>query len=207
MVFYFECVDERFILFMGRDKEENEELIKWGWPEDIWFHVSSLSSAHVYLRMPRGMEMKDIPNEVIQEACQLVKANSIEGCKKDDVNVVYTPWGNLRKTAGMDVGQVGFKSEKDVVTVHKVEKNNDILRKLKKSKREAEPNLPEEKQQRDDSEKQIKRKIAEEERRREKAELNKRKEEARERSYDLILVPELMTSNKDVKEDDDDSFM
>ena len=37
---------------MGRDKFENEELIKHMWPEDVWFHVDDLSSAHVYLRLP-----------------------------------------------------------------------------------------------------------------------------------------------------------
>lgn len=29
----------------------DEELIKWGWPEDVWFHVDKMSSAHVYLRL------------------------------------------------------------------------------------------------------------------------------------------------------------
>jgi hypothetical protein len=39
------------MLYMGKDKFENEDLIKYGWPEDIWFHVDNLSSAHVYVRM------------------------------------------------------------------------------------------------------------------------------------------------------------
>ena len=35
---------------MGKDKYENEELIKYAWPDlDVWFHVADLSSAHVYL--------------------------------------------------------------------------------------------------------------------------------------------------------------
>lgn len=29
----------------------DEDLIKWGWPEDVWFHVDKYSSAHVYLRL------------------------------------------------------------------------------------------------------------------------------------------------------------
>lgn len=29
----------------------DEELIRWGWPEDVWFHVHNYSSAHVYLRL------------------------------------------------------------------------------------------------------------------------------------------------------------
>lgn len=37
----------QLILFCPLD----EELIKWGWPEDVWFHVDEMSSAHVYLRL------------------------------------------------------------------------------------------------------------------------------------------------------------
>lgn len=29
----------------------DEDLIRWGWPEDVWFHVDKMSSAHVYLRL------------------------------------------------------------------------------------------------------------------------------------------------------------
>jgi predicted ribosome quality control (RQC) complex YloA/Tae2 family protein len=103
MVVYFDCVDPAYGLFMGKDKFENEDLIKWGWPEDIWFHVSSLSSAHIYLRLPKGVTVETIPADVIKDAVQLTKANSIEGCKRDQVDIVYTPWANLRKTQGMDV--------------------------------------------------------------------------------------------------------
>lgn len=32
----------------------------------------------------------------------------------NNIAVVYTPWANLKKTADMDVGQVGFHSDKAV---------------------------------------------------------------------------------------------
>lgn len=35
----------------------------------------------------------------------------------NNVNVVYTPWSNLKKTADMDVGQIGFHRQKDVSVV------------------------------------------------------------------------------------------
>lgn len=44
---------------------------------------------------------------------QLVKANSIQGHKEPTVDVVYTPWANLKKTAAMDVGQVGPAAIRD----------------------------------------------------------------------------------------------
>lgn len=36
------------------------------------------------------------------------------GCKMNNINVVYTPWSNLKKTADMDVGQIGFHRQKEV---------------------------------------------------------------------------------------------
>ena len=36
MVFFFTCSDSRYTIYMGRDKFENEHLIAYGWPEDIW---------------------------------------------------------------------------------------------------------------------------------------------------------------------------
>ena len=91
----------------GADKYENEDLIKHALPHDVWYHVDALSSAHVYLRLPEGAAprpqgsgggrtpptaphvrrpavhaagktMADIPKETMEDACQLVKANSIQ---------------------------------------------------------------------------------------------------------------------------------
>ena len=44
MVFYFNStvVEPPVTLFMGLDKYENEDLIQWGWPEDVWFHVDKV---------------------------------------------------------------------------------------------------------------------------------------------------------------------
>ena len=72
--------------------------------------MDDLSSAHVYLRLPAGASMHSIPEATLTECVQLVKANSIQGSKNASVNVVYTPWGNLRKTASMDTGQVGSRA-------------------------------------------------------------------------------------------------
>lgn len=68
--------------------------------------MSDLSSAHVYLRLPSGHSMSDISQETLDDCIQLVKANSITGNKTNNIDVVYTPWSNLKKTASMEVGQV-----------------------------------------------------------------------------------------------------
>lgn len=42
----------------------------------------------VYLRLRKNQRLEDVSEETIMECAQLVKANSIEGCKKKEVYVV-----------------------------------------------------------------------------------------------------------------------
>jgi hypothetical protein len=79
MVFYYTPRGQGHVVYMGKDKFENEHLIEHAWPEDVWFHVSEMSSAHVYVRMPKGGRWDDIPADVVDDCAQLVKANSIQG--------------------------------------------------------------------------------------------------------------------------------
>ncbi len=81
MVFFFQSRCGEYTIYMGKDKYENEDLIKYGHPEDVWFHVDDLSSAHVYLRMKPDMNMDDISEDLLLDCSSLVKANSIAGCK------------------------------------------------------------------------------------------------------------------------------
>eukprot|EP00921_Rhytidocystis_pertsovi_P012921 GHVQ01020975.1.p1 GENE.GHVQ01020975.1~~GHVQ01020975.1.p1 ORF type:complete len:216 (+),score=38.71 GHVQ01020975.1:230-877(+) len=187
MVFYFTCSDPRYIVYMGKDKYENEGLIKWGWPEDIWFHVENLSSAHVYLRMPFGeTDIHQIPDVIIQEMAQLTKANSIEGSKDSSVDIIYTPWFNLKKTFDMDVGQVSTHNPKLVLRKRNVCRERDVLRVLEKTKTENFPDLEEERQERDAREVQEKKKALKEQRAKERDESVQKEEERRLRSYESL---------------------
>lgn len=76
--------------------------------------MDDLSSAHVYLKPQNGWTLDTIPEDILTDCAQLVKANSIEGNKKNDIKVVYTPAKNLRKEASFDVGQVSFHIPKQV---------------------------------------------------------------------------------------------
>lgn len=42
LFFTSDVVQPPALIFMGDDKHENEELIRWGWPEDVWFHVDKV---------------------------------------------------------------------------------------------------------------------------------------------------------------------
>lgn len=126
-------MDPAATIYMGKDKVENEDLIKYGDEDDVWFHVDKvkdsytrvwlefllhvvlqLSSAHVYLRLPSDTTWETIPIPLLDDLSQLVKANSIEGNKKDNQQIIYTPWSNIKKTGDMAIGTVTFYNERKV---------------------------------------------------------------------------------------------
>lgn len=55
--------------------------------------------------------------------------------------IVYTMWANLKKTATMEVGQVGFHDQKAVRKAKVDRKSNDIVNRLEKTHAERQPDL------------------------------------------------------------------
>ncbi len=198
MVFFFTICDATYVVYMGKDKFENEQLIEFGLPCDVWFHVDNLSSAHVYLRLKDGQTIDSIPDDVLTDLAQLVKANSIEGCKTANINVVYTMHDNLRKTGNMAVGQVGFKDEKAVKKLHVPKKIVEIVKRLEKSKVEKEHDFRAEREDyladRLRKDKAERKKTADAE----KAAQKEKLEAEKLLRYDDVMKEKNMTSNKEV---------
>ncbi|ESO92342.1 hypothetical protein LOTGIDRAFT_216779 [Lottia gigantea] len=203
-IFSCDIVSPPYMLYMGEEKHENEELIRWGWPEDVWFHVDKVSSAHVYLRLHQGENLEDLSEAVIDDCAQLVKANSINGNKMNNVDVVYTMWSNLKKTPKMDVGQVGFYKEKDVKKVRVEKRINEIVNRLNKTKKEVHPDLREQREDRDRKEREKEKNLQHERKLKEKEEERVRKEQAELRSYSTLMNEDNMKTNLDGGNDSDE---
>ena len=140
-------------IFMGKDKFENDHLLKHSHPKNIWFHVDNLSSAHVYLQLTSEELCSNIPNSypsnlssfssfhinetLLNQLAQLTKSNSIKGNKINNVTIIYTPVENLHHDGTMDVGTVSYKNPKLVRRVHVPKKENAILNALKKTQQEV----------------------------------------------------------------------
>ncbi|KAK9818185.1 hypothetical protein WJX72_008425 [[Myrmecia] bisecta] len=204
MVFYFMPrghgpARDDFLIYMGKDKYENEDLIKYGLPHDVWFHVDDLSSAHVYLRLKQDTSVEDIPADTLEDCVQLVKANSIQG-NKQAVDVVYTPCTNLKKAASMDVGQVGFYDDKKVKKVAVPKRINDIVNRLNRSKEELYPDLAADKEAFEREVRAQRKSVIQAVKKAEKAQRDKAKEEEDRRSYKHIMQDDSMVSRSDIKE-------
>eukprot|EP00270_Netrium_digitus_P009818 TRINITY_DN3008_c0_g1_i1.p1 TRINITY_DN3008_c0_g1~~TRINITY_DN3008_c0_g1_i1.p1 ORF type:complete len:245 (-),score=55.82 TRINITY_DN3008_c0_g1_i1:248-895(-) len=200
MVYYFKVRPEAgdYTIYMGLDKYENEDLIKYGFPEDIWFHVDKLSSAHVYLRLNKGGTIENVTSEMLEDCAQLVKANSIQGNKMDNLDVVYTPWSNLKKTSSMDVGQVGFHSPKLVRTVRVEKRLNEVVNRLNKTKVERRTDLKAEREAREAADRVERKAIDRAVRKKALEEKAETERQAELRSYKGIMDERKMTSNKDI---------
>ncbi|KAJ4517699.1 hypothetical protein HRR78_003537 [Exophiala dermatitidis] len=163
------------------------------------FHVDNLSSAHVYLRLKPGESWTSIPQALLEDCAQLTKANSIEGNKKDNVTIIYTPWSNLRKDASMATGQVSFHDPKKVKKVHVAARQNPIVNRLNKTRVEKFPDLQAEKEA-DLKEKRKAERIQREQQKAKDREERKKREELRwqkDHAYDDIMREEYMVSNQD----------
>ena len=165
---------------------------------------------------PRNSKILDVENyqnyihllqlskDVIIDCAQLVKANSITGNKMNDVDVVYTMWNNLKKTADMDVGQIGFHSQKAVKKIRLETRDNAIVNRLNKTKVEKELDFRAEREGRDKNERDDKKRQFKKDEEAKKAEEKARKEAAELKSYDRLMTDEKMSSNKDGDCDSDD---
>lgn len=200
------AVDPPVTLVRGVDSHENDVLIENMLPDDVWFHVDDLSSAHVYLRLKEGQTINDIPKGLLEDACQLVKANSIQGCKLAEVKVIYTMWSNLKKLPGMKPGEVSFINPSIVKKVI-VKKEKTIVNRLNKTEKSIVMDYENDKEEyrlREVEKKKAERKIQLENK---KEEERKNREEAELRSYSSLMKKENMTSNTDYSGYDSDNFM
>ncbi|CAG8885746.1 unnamed protein product [Penicillium egyptiacum] len=232
MVFYFTStvVEPSAFIYVGKDKFESmplghprgmnlltmlsdEDLIKYGLDNDVWvsFHVDNLSSAHVYVRLREGETWDNIAQPLLEDCAQLTKANSIEGNKKDNITIIYTPWSNLKKDGSMAAGQVTFHNHKLVRKVYVKQRENPIVNRLNKTRVEKYPDLRAEKEEDTKRKQRSDRKARDEQRAKEK----KKQQEyeqlkwQKDHAYDDMFTEENMeaSNNQDRDEDFLDDFM
>ena len=132
MPYHFKCCDESFQIFTGIDAKENDLLARWGWEEDILFHVGGMPGGHIYLRTNQVINKKlfkkirkmndfeslmEIPTNVIEECLQITKQYSSRGRKEKAVQIHITPWLNVKKLDGDNAGTIQFTDHSLVKTL------------------------------------------------------------------------------------------
>ncbi|PWN29700.1 DUF814-domain-containing protein [Jaminaea rosea] len=200
MVLFFEsrALDPPVTIYMGIDKFENEDLLKYAFEEDVWFHVDKLSSAHVYLRMPQGMTWEAIPAALLEDLGQLTKANSIQGNKEKNTQIIYTPAANVMKRGDFATGTVSFHSQHKVKRYLVKERENAIVNRLNKTKKTVQVDHEAVRQDRERQKGREKKAKATEERNARLAEERQRDADRKARDYSSCKWPRLLASYRNV---------
>lgn len=94
---------KEYTISIGKNKEENWQLIDASHPNDIWFHVDNQPSCHVILKNDDQVKLKDLPRQVLKRAAYLCKINSAAKTQSK-CDVIYAPISAITKTSV--VGQV-----------------------------------------------------------------------------------------------------
>lgn len=90
MVYYFKSRCGQYTIYMGKEKMENEELIKYGLDIDVWFHVDSLSSAHGMFFSPIGKSQRYNTKLILDHSFYLIVFFIYDSVSADE------PWHDTR---------------------------------------------------------------------------------------------------------------
>lgn len=166
----------------------------------------------MYLRLSPSQSWDAIAPALLDDLAQLTKANSIEGNKRDNVTVIYSPWSNLLKDGSMAVGQVGFRSDRLVRRVHVRQRENAVVNRLNKTRTEvAGPDLRAEREAHDEEKRKVERMGAQEKKAEEARVARERAEKKwqKDHAYDEVFTEEALeaSSNQDRKAEDLEDFM
>jgi len=100
-----------FDIHIGKNKQDNWDLIDKSNKHDIWFHVANGPSSHIILKT-NGSPLRDVPKQVITRCACLCKANS-SSKSVTKCEIVYTQIENVVKTTR--VGEVTITNTKTVI--------------------------------------------------------------------------------------------
>lgn len=85
-------VQKEYTIIIGQNAKENTQIIQESHPENIWFHLSSSSSAHIILQNEGDPIPKRYLNEISGKLFKYKKNAPIQ-------DVIYTEVKNVRITS------------------------------------------------------------------------------------------------------------
>lgn len=84
--------NKQYTVLIGKNKYENESIIKQSNPHDLWFHLEKMSSPHIILQSNGD----NIPKKYINQIVHLFTLHKSGLCSR--FNVIYTEVKNIKLT-------------------------------------------------------------------------------------------------------------
>ena len=99
---YFDKIKKNVEFYIGENAQENQDIVLYAAPEDLWFHLAGRSSPHV-LAVTRDMQIdRRFLHAIVVQGYLLCKQNSKSKSEKN-VDIIYTKIKNVipTETIGM----------------------------------------------------------------------------------------------------------
>ena len=104
-----------FTVLIGKNNIQNDYLtLKLSRASDVWFHAQKLHGSHVLLRNPDGLDLDEIPENVLFNCAKLAKENS-KGATSLNVPVDYCFVRNVKKAQGAKPGMVNYTNFRTII--------------------------------------------------------------------------------------------
>jgi predicted ribosome quality control (RQC) complex YloA/Tae2 family protein len=94
---YIEALKREITFYIGKNQNENFEVIDKGSHTDLWFHAKDISSCHVVGILPDKLNKKDL-HYIIKVGGLLCKTNTSKLKSLKNVEIIYTSIKNIEKT-------------------------------------------------------------------------------------------------------------
>jgi predicted ribosome quality control (RQC) complex YloA/Tae2 family protein len=95
-VIYLKNINKNITFCIGKNAQDNFDIIDASLPEDMWFHVKDLPSCHVVAKIPEGTDRKEM-RSIIKRGALLCKMHS-KYKASDKLEIIYTRIKNIQKT-------------------------------------------------------------------------------------------------------------
>lgn len=96
-IVFIEALKREITFHIGKNQNENFEVIDNGCKEDIWFHAKDISSCHVVCEVPPDIGKKEM-RYIIKSGALLCKNNTQKLKSLKNVEIIYTKIENVTKT-------------------------------------------------------------------------------------------------------------
>uniref|UniRef100_A0A6C0JKA8 NFACT RNA-binding domain-containing protein n=1 Tax=viral metagenome TaxID=1070528 RepID=A0A6C0JKA8_9ZZZZ len=95
---YIDCINYDIVFKIGENSQDNFDMIDDSLPDDIWFHVNNLPSAHIIASLPLGKKLdKKQLSKIITQGAVICKQYSRYASQKN-LKIVYTKVKFVKKT-------------------------------------------------------------------------------------------------------------
>ena len=105
-------IDGYTILIGKNDKQNDYILSKLSQPNDFWFHIKDVPSAHIIVKNINKLEI--LPNRIILNVAKILK-NISYGQKSSKVPIIYTMKKYVDKGTSKGLAFVTYSNEKEII--------------------------------------------------------------------------------------------